>query len=352
MSRRSVAALLLVAASACASEAQASAEPALAPASGVPLGSPSALAGLRDSSRAALLRDVRHLASPALGGRGIGSAGLDSAGAYLARQYLALQIDALIPVACDAAGSCRRSYFQTFAPPRLLLRSAGVDTLAVASNVVAMVPGTDPALGGQWIVIGAHYDHLGTTGMGARDRRTAKDAHLGADDNASGTAAVLELARRLANDPPRRPVMLVHFAAEEIGLIGSNVFVQNAPVPVDSIVAMVNLDMVGRLGGRPLQLIGLESSPDWPALVRRANSGSRLVVREAAAAGGSDHMPFAREGVPAVHLFTGMHPAYHTRDDTVAGVDFDGLVSVVEFAERLIRAIADDERRPRRVPPR
>lgn len=308
---------------------------------------------MRDSSRAALLRDVKFLASPALGGRAIGAPGLDSAALFLARQYRELQIDALLTGSdCDTGGRCQRTYFQTFAPPTRILTAAGIDTMARAHNVMAVVLGTDPALSGQWIVIGAHYDHLGETGLGVKDPRFAKQPHLGADDNASGTAAVLELARRIANDPPRRPVIFVHFAAEEIGLIGSNVFVQDPPVAIDSITAMINLDMVGRLARRRLQLFGLESSPDWERLIADVNLPPRTPVIQGKGVTGSDHVPFMNAGVPAIHFFTGMHSAYHTKDDTVESLDVEGMLTVVEFADRLIRHLANADVRPRRVRPR
>jgi hypothetical protein len=175
-----------------------------------------------DSTRASVWRDVSYLASAPLNGRATGSAGNESAPGLS---------DAAVPIfadqprlqvrICDSVGACVFSYQQSFRLLPMTLRLAGIDSNALAFNVAAAIPGTDSVLQHQWIVIGAHYDHLGQTGYGALDHRTATRPHLGADDNASGTAAVLELAARLANSPMRRSVLLVHFGAEELGLFGS-----------------------------------------------------------------------------------------------------------------------------------
>jgi Zn-dependent M28 family amino/carboxypeptidase len=169
--------------------------------------------------------------------------------------------------------------------------------------------------------------------------------HLGADDNASGTAAVLELARRLARAPMRRPVLFVNFSAEELGEIGSLVFVLNAPIPVDSIVSMFNFDMVGRLRSGHLDLYGLRSSHDWRRLVDSANTQPRLALDKYdeldRPRSGSDHDRFFVFGVPVLHFFTGLHADYHTKNDTFDRINFDGMIQVIDFAERVIRSVGD-----------
>jgi hypothetical protein len=298
----------------------------------------------RDSSRAALVRDVSYLASERLAGRATGSPGNDSASVYLARSYQAMQVSAVVKTKrCDSAGACQLSYLQGFHPPAFVLRRAGIDTTATAFNVVAAVEGTDPTLAGEWLVIGAHYDHLGRTGFGVLDPYFASEPHLGADDNASGTAAVLEIARRLASAPMRRPVMFVNFGAEELGEFGSADFVAHSPIPLDSIIAMFNFDMVGHLGDRRLQLFGLGSSREWGRIIDSANVQPVLRLDrhdEMDQQGtGSDHDSFNRVGVPAVLFFTGLHSAYHTKEDTIDRIDFDGMMSVIDFAERIIRSV-------------
>jgi len=136
---------------------------------------------------------------------------------------------------------------------------------------VAMVPGTDPALAGQVVVVGAHFDHLGRSTAGALDPQAGNAIRNGADDNASGTAAVLALARHFAARPARRSIVVANFTAEELGLLGSQWFVEHSPVPLDSIVAMVNFDMVGRLKNDRLIVYGVGTARELRALVDSAN---------------------------------------------------------------------------------
>jgi Zn-dependent M28 family amino/carboxypeptidase len=160
----------------------------------------------------------------------------------------------------------------------------------------------------------------------------------GADDNASGTAAVLELATRLAANPAPRSVLFVHFDAEELGLIGSHKFVAASPIPLDSVLAMVNFDMVGRLRKDDLII-------DLPPNAR----GFRGILDSLAAAGRlrlqfttefsdrSDHAPFDQKLVPAFTLFTGLHPDYHTSMDIAVRVSTNGIARIVDLVEQLIR---------------
>jgi hypothetical protein len=307
-----------------------------------------------DSTVAALKRDVEYLASVKLDGRATGSTGSDSAAVFLGRSYQTMQAQAVMKSSvCDSTGACRRGWYQAFRPPHALLQRAGIDTGAVGYNVVAAALGTDSTVRGQWLVIGGHYDHLGRTGFGAMDRGYATQPHLGADDNASGSAAVLELARRIVRSPMRRPVMFVNFGAEEIGIVGSFAFVLDAPILPDSMVAMFNFDMVGRLRGNRLELFGLGSSPDWRRLVDSANAGARFSLDRNDDLGprgtGSDHDSFFRAGVPVIHFFTGLHRAYHTKDDTADQVNFEGMAKVVDFAEQVIRLVGDGTTVPKRV---
>ena len=301
--------------------------------------------------RAAVRGHLTYLTRPELVGRATGQPGSDSAAEYLAARYLAMQIAPASPVrVCATVDACGSSYFQSFtlpAEPALY----GVGAGARARNVVAAIPGTDPTLANEWLVIGAHYDHVGTTGLGSRDREYPTRPHLGADDNASGTAAVLVLARRLADVPLRRPVMLVNFGAEELGLVGSRIFVGAPPMPVNAIVAMFNFDMVGRLRSRPLDVIGVGSSPGWVPLLDSVRVATRLryTPRELVG-GGSDHQPFAEAGVPVLFFHTGLHNDWHTRRDTMNKLDVNGIVRVIEFAEIVIRAVGDRDDRVTRAP--
>ena len=286
------------------------------------------LALLADSTRIA--NDIAFLASDALEGRGTGTRGFDSAAAYAARRYAALGLRTLTP-----------GYFQPFtARSAMLAHAGGTRSELPTRNVVAFLPGRDPALRGQIVVVGAHLDHLGRSMSGALDPE-AKDAiRNGADDNASGSAAVLELARVLASRPTRRSLLFLNFSGEELGLLGSQYFVEHSPLPVDSMVAMLNFDMVGRLRGDNLIVYGVSTATELPALLDSANAPVKLNVRGVGDGfGPSDHSSFYTKDMPVLHFFTDLHPQYHRATDDVRLINAAGVARVVTLAERLIRAI-------------
>jgi hypothetical protein len=290
-----------------------------------------ATAPLSDSPRAdpaQIQRDVEYLASDALGGRGTGSHGLRLATQYAATRYAAL---GLSPILAD--------YFQPFTASAAVLAHSN-EPFPRARNVVACLRGSDAALRGQVIVIGAHIDHLGRDTIGALDPH-AKDAiRNGADDNASGTAAVLELARLLRSNPPRRSVLFVNFSAEELGLIGSQHFVSNAPVPLDSVVAMLNFDMVGRMRGDSLIVYGLATAREMPAVLDSANASVGLTVRGLGDGfGPSDHSSFYAKDIPVLHFFTNLHEDYHRASDDVVKINFAGAALVTALGERIVRVL-------------
>jgi hypothetical protein len=208
--------------------------------------------------------------------------------------------------------------------------------------VVGVVPGTDPALRGQYVVVGAHFDHLGRSTQGALDPDSGRAIRNGADDNASGTAAVLELARLLAARPARRSVVFVAFSGEELGLLGSQHFVDHAPVPLDSMQAMLNFDMVGRLRDGKLLVYGVASAAELPAVVDSANRAVGLRVTAIGDGfGPSDHSSFYARGVPVLHFFTDLHDDYHRATDDAPKVNASGTAQVVALAERALRDVAD-----------
>ena len=165
----------------------------------------------------------------------------------------------------------------------------------------------------------------------------------GADDNASGTAAVLELARLFAAHPPRRSIVVAHFSGEELGLLGSEWFVDHAPVPLERVTAMVNFDMVGRLRRDRLIVYGVATARELPAIVDSANVSPRLAISaQGDGFGPSDHSSFYARGIPVLHFFTDLHADYHRATDDVALIDAGGE-ALVAVAERVVRAIADRE---------
>jgi len=297
--------------------------------------------------------DIAYLADDRLEGRGTGTAGNDSAAAWLARRHAFL---GLRPLVTDTGALCRTSpapaclgYLQHFIATGAELAHAGKPDGVPTQNVVALLPGRDPALRGQYVVLGAHFDHLGRSADNALDPEAGNAIRNGADDNASGTAAILELARRLAAHPTRRSVIVVHFSGEELGLLGSQWFVEHSPVPLDSMDAMLNFDMVGRLRKDRLIVYGLGTATELPALVDAANLAPKLdLQKQDDGFGPSDHSSFYAKGIPVLHFFTDLHEDYHRATDDIEKIDARGEVRVVDLAERIARAIAD---RPARLTP-
>ena len=214
-----------------------------------------------------------------------------------------------------------------------------------ARNVVAVLPGSKAgSLAKPWVVVGAHYDHLGRgRGGNSLARPDEKDAiHLGADDNASGTAAVLETARQLREMGHDRNIALAFWSGEELGLLGSADFVDDAVIPVDQIAAYVNLDMVGRVRDNRLTVQAVGSSPDWTGLVEAANVpvGFDLGVQTDPYLP-TDTSSFNSAGVPTVNLFSGSHEDYHRPTDTADLINYDDLERVARFAALLTRRAAN-----------
>jgi Tol biopolymer transport system component len=223
-------------------------------------------------------------------------------------------------------------------------------TYAEAENVAGLLPGRG-RLAGETVVIGAHYDHLGLGGERSL-RPNERAVHNGADDNASGTAAVLAAAGRLTallrDAPDRRAVVFALFTAEEVGLGGSAAFVASPPRPIGSTVAMINLDMVGRLRDDQLVAFGTESAADWTAAVEPLAGELGLRLKSSGDGyGPSDQTSFYAARVPVLHFFTGAHEAYHTPDDDVHTIDFAGGARVAELTARVGRELALGRLTPR-----
>ena len=255
---------------------------------------------------------VETLAADDMQGRGSGADGGRLAGDWLAAQVAPL---GLVPGGADG------TWFQPFTAQRVAMR-----------NVIATIPGREP---GGSIVIGAHYDHLGLGHQqGSLQPGGRGEIHNGADDNASGTAAVLELARAFAASgmQPRRRLVFAWFDGEERGLLGSQHYVANQPFPEDPPLLMINLDMVGRLGRNKLTLYGQNTGDRLAEWVARANEpvGLELAPRRSMTPN-SDHWPFYRKQVPVLMPFTGLHTDYHRPSDDVERVDVEGIVRIARL---------------------
>lgn len=203
-----------------------------------------------------------------------------------------------------------------------------------SQNVIGVVLGAG-SLAEEVVVVGAHYDHLGWI--------TAGDSVVvfnGADDNASGTALLIELSRVMSgavrrpelNGRDRRSIVFQAFGAEEVGLVGSFYYCDHPTVPMDRIIAMLNFDMVGRFGPQGLFLMGASSSPDWTELVADANDEMLPIVYTDEALNRSDQYCFYQSRTPVLFFHTGLHNQYHTPRDDVSLIDVDGMVTVGELA--------------------
>ena len=262
---------------------------------------------------------------------------------------------------------------------------------APAANVIGILEGSDPQLKQEAIVIGAHYDHLGTGGEGSLAPREG-EVHHGADDNASGVAAVLELARILSAERAqvRRTIIFIAFSGEEEGLIGSNFYVNHPVVPLAETVAMINMDMIGRLKENKLIIGGVGTAAEWREMIAAANTsqgmnvaasaattqagattkvsvqsvpivtgtnGGTVLSRDLTAApfaltlnedgyGPSDHSSFYAKQVPVLFFWTGTHEDYHKPSDTADKINYEGEARVIQMVLRIARAIEANQKRP------
>ncbi|MBI2073124.1 MAG: M20/M25/M40 family metallo-hydrolase [Gemmatimonadetes bacterium] len=278
-------------------------------------------------------RDLRYLADDRREGRGIGTAGLDSASGYLAVVFAAI---GLRPAGEDG-------FFQPFTVDSSTPAAAhaGVGG-ARTRNVVGLLPGSG-ALSNEVVVIGAHYDHLGKSVFGSLDPDSVGVVHNGADDNASGTTALLEIARRLKARQARsaRTIVFVAFSGEELGLLGSTYYVKHPARPLSATYAMVNLDMVGRLGTRKLTVFGTETAKEFPALLDSVAGTYQIAITGTGDGyGRSDQESFYTQDIPVLHFFTGVHEDYHRTTDDWQKIDFPGLVKVAEVASDLAWRLA------------
>jgi Tol biopolymer transport system component len=222
-------------------------------------------------------------------------------------------------------------------------------TYVGAVNLAGLIPGRGP-LAREAVVIGAHYDHLGYGGDRSM-KPNEKAIHNGADDNASGTVAVLLAAelleRQLAGAQNHRTIAFVLFSAEEVGIAGSSHFVSKPPFPMAGVVAMVNLDMVGRLREDSLIALGSESAPQWKEIIEAASPGLSLkITSRGDGYGPSDQTSFYAAQVPVLHLFTGTHEQYHTPEDDAATINAVGGARVARFTAALGERLALDSGKP------
>lgn len=211
-------------------------------------------------------------------------------------------------------------------------------------NVVGLLPGTDNVLKNEYVIVGAHFDHLGMGGQGSGSRVVDTVAvHNGADDNASGVAAVIQLAEKLATEKNnKRSIIFVAFGAEEMGLVGSKAFTNKPPVETEEMVAMFNFDMVGRLdqATNGLSIGGSQTSKESEALLTKLNTGFELAFSPEGV-GPSDHASFYLQNIPVFFISTGAHSDYHTPLDDAELINYEGTKKVADYSFLVISDVAN-----------
>ncbi len=283
-------------------------------------------------SRRNMMETIEYLSDEQHSGRAITDSTLDRIADYIAESFAGA---GLVP-----GGDRQTGYFQSWSD------KAGEPEQPVRlKNVVGVIPGTNPDYAGESIVIGAHYDHLGLGWPDVRGDNKGK-IHPGADDNASGVAVLLELARVLARNPkPERSLVFVAFTAEEAGRRGSRHYLASQETyPADKIAAMLNLDSVGRLSDGQLYVLGANSASEWPHIFRGVNfvlGIDTTLVTESVDS--SDQVSFHEAGIAAVQLFTGAHLDYHRPSDTIDKIDGDGLRKVARVSKEVVEYLASRE---------
>ena len=285
-------------------------------------------------------RDIETLASEQFEGRRTGTPGNDSAAAFLAGRYAALGLLQAPDLATNCGAGCAAAYIRRFTATEPV--RGGPPNQMPTQNLVGLIAGTDQQLRNEYVVIGAHFDHLGRSTVGALDPDHGSEIRNGADDNASGSAAVLAVARRFAKSPAKRPILIAHFSGEEEGLLGSAYLTEHPPVPTTQMVAMLNFDMVGRLRDDKLIVYGLATAKEMESVLTKANETIGLKLSLVPdGTGPSDHSSFYLKDVPVLHFFTDVHADYHRASDDADKINVAGAVRVVDLAERAVRAIAD-----------
>ena len=328
-----------------------------------------------DPTEANLRRTIEYLASDKLEGRRAGKPGATLAAKYVAEQFKNAKLKPGMP-----GTNGKPSYLQPFSftpvrdphggtPAEMNTPAKRYDT----SNVIGILPGHDPVLKNEAIVIGAHYDHLGHGGAGSLAANST-EIHHGADDNASGVAAIIELARLFASKHQnKRTLILIAFSGEEEGLFGSNFYVNNPIFPLEKTVAMINLDMVGRLNDEKLTIGGIGTASEWKELVQTTNPKAVTETHTVSVGDGmtttrvdtfsqpqplfmlqlnddgfgpSDHSSFYGKKIPVLFFFTGTHNDYHKPSDTADKINYAGEHTVIHYIESIIKAIDENPQRP------
>jgi len=286
--------------------------------------------------------DLKFLSSDALEGRETGSSGEIAAGNFLIQRFQDMRLE---PMGED--GKWTQTF--SFKPKPPVQKHGSGDTATLGMGVVKEIHGRN-IIGymdnGQenTIVIGAHYDHLGW-GADNSLHTGEKEIHNGADDNASGVGAMLMLIEKLQGKNSNNNYLFMAFSGEEKGLWGSNYFTKNPTIDLSKVTYMLNMDMVGRLKAeKTLAVYGVGTSPLWMETLEKIDVDSINIVTTESGVGPSDHTSFYLVDIPVLHFFTGQHEDYHKPSDDYDKINFEGIVSVVDYIETLITLLNEEEK--------
>lgn len=282
-----------------------------------------------DISEKDIEEHIAFLASEELKGREAGTADEAKAANYIADLF---RNSGLEPAGDD------QTFFQEFTINTTILNNPhSTDTSGekrLSKNVVGLVRGTKKS--DEVIIIGAHYDHLGYGEFGSLYRGDTPRIHNGADDNASGTAGLIELAQYFGKYRPETDLLFVAFSGEEMGLLGSAHFVEEPPVNLDNTLAMINMDMIGRMEDHKLIIFGTGTTSDWEEILLVANTDSLKIQLVKDGTGASDHTSFYYKNIPVLHYFTDTHSDYHRPSDDVEYINNEGIAKITEHIVRVI----------------
>ncbi|WP_020404840.1 M28 family peptidase [Gracilimonas tropica] len=279
-------------------------------------------------------KHITFLAADAMKGRETGTAEEAKAANYIADHFRSFGLD---PAGED------NTYFQEFTVNMAVLENphaSGADSSAekrLSKNVAALLQGTGDSE--ELIIIGAHYDHLGMGNFGSLSSNGEPSIHNGADDNASGTTGLLELAEYFSENRPQTDLLFLAFSGEEMGLLGSQHFVENPTVDLDQALAMINMDMIGRMNNNRAMIFGVATTDAWESILTDANTDSLDLDLVPDGTGASDHTSFYYTDLPVLHYFTDTHADYHRPSDDTEWINADGEARLLQHVARVIEQL-------------
>ena len=286
------------------------------------------------TSSVSIKDDVAFLASDELEGRQTGTEGEKKALAYISKRFEDLGL----------IGKGTDGYVQPFSfkpktnPHEEVKFDVNGDGTITGNNVIGYLDNKAE----NTVIIGAHYDHLGYGGEGSLFRDTIKAVHNGADDNASGVALLLNLAKKLKGKNTNNNYLFMAFSGEEMGLLGSNYFVKNPTIDTKKVSYMINMDMVGRMKkDSSLAVYGTGTSPIFKQVLKAHNNDFKLIQNESGV-GPSDHTSFYLADIPVLHFFTGQHSDYHRPSDDIETLNYEGMAKISNYIFDIISDLDDN----------